>query len=59
MGGLHIGVTVADRRMLEAARKHPEEFRTLLVRKTGFSEFFVALSPKEQQELIDRTEYEE
>lgn len=59
MGGLHIGFTVADRRMLEAARKHPEEFRTLLVRKTGFSEFFVALSPKEQQELIDRTEYEE
>lgn len=57
LGGLHIGFTVADRRTLEAARKHPEEFRTLLVRKTGFSEFFVALSPKEQQELIDRTEY--
>ncbi len=59
LGGLHIGFTVADRRTLEAARRNPGEFRTLLVRKTGFSEFFVALSPQEQQELIDRTEYEE
>lgn len=57
LGGLHIGFTVASRRTLEEARRHPEEYRTLLVRKTGFSEFFIALSPAEQQELIDRTEY--
>lgn len=58
IGGLHIGFTFADRQTLEAARRHPEQYRTLLVRKTGFSEFFVALSPAEQQELIDRTEYD-
>lgn len=58
MGGLHIGFTVVRRRTLEAARQHPEDYRTLLVRKTGFSEFFVALSPQEQQEMIDRTEYD-
>lgn len=57
MGGLHIGFTIADRRTLEDARNHPDAYRTLLVRITGFSEFFVALSPQEQQALIDRTEY--
>lgn len=57
MNGLHIGFSVADRQTLESARKAPENYRTLLIRKTGFSEFFVALSPEEQQEMIDRTEY--
>ncbi len=57
MGGLHIGFSFADRQTLEDARKHPENYRTLLVRKTGFSEFFVSLSPEEMQEIIDRTEY--
>ena len=42
---------------LEDARKHPENHRSLLVRKTGFSEFYISLSPQEQQEIIDRTEY--
>jgi formate C-acetyltransferase len=57
MGGLHIGFTVVTRETLEAARREPEAYRNLLVRKTGFSEFFVSLSPQEQQELIERTEY--
>ena len=57
LGGLHIGFTVVNRRTLEAARRNPEEYRTLLIRKTGFSEFFTSLSPAEQQEIIDRTEY--
>ena len=39
-------------------KRHPADGRTLPVQKTGFSEFFVALSPQEQQELIDRTEYD-
>lgn len=57
MGGQHIGFTMADRKTLEDARRHPEQYRSLFVRKTGFSEFYVALSPGEQQEIIDRTEY--
>ena len=28
-----------------------------LIRKTGFSEYYISLSPQEQQEIIDRTEY--
>ncbi len=57
MGGLHVGFTVVKREELEKARLHPEQYRNLLVRKTGFSEFFVSLSPQEQQEMIDRTEW--
>ena len=57
LGGQHVGFTFADRATLEDARKHPADHRTLFIRKTGFSEFFVALSPAEQQEIIDRTEY--
>ncbi len=57
LGGQHVGFTMADRTTLEDARKHPENHRSLLVRKTGFSEFYISLSPLEQQEIIDRTEY--
>jgi formate C-acetyltransferase len=57
LDGQHIGFTMADRATLEDARKHPENHRSLLVRKTGFSEFYISLSPLEQQEIIDRTEY--
>jgi formate C-acetyltransferase len=57
MGGQHLGFTMVSRETLEKARQHPEEYRTLLVRKTGFSEYFIALSPAEQQDMIDRTEY--
>jgi formate C-acetyltransferase len=57
MGGQHLGFTMVSRETLEKARQHPEEYKTLLVRKTGFSEYFIALSPAEQQDMIDRTEY--
>lgn len=57
MGGQHIGFTVATRETLEKAMASPDEYRSLLVRKTGFSEYFVALSPLEQREIIARTEY--
>ncbi len=56
-GGQHIGISIVERSMLEQARQHPEEYRNLCVRKTGFSEYYVSLSPHEQQEMIDRTEY--
>ena len=57
MGGLHVGFTFASRDTLIDARAHPDRYRTLCVRLYGFSEYFVALSPEEQQELIDRTEH--
>jgi pyruvate-formate lyase len=57
LGGLHLGCTVIDRATLEAAQTHPEHHRNLCVRLYGYSEFFVALSPDEQEELLARTAY--
>ena len=56
-GGATVGYTQVDRARLEAARENPEQYRDLCVRITGFSEYFVALSPEGQQDIIDRTAY--
>ena len=57
MGGLHLGLTMVDRRTLADARKNPKQHASLCVRVTGFSEFFVSLSPAMQDDVIARTEY--
>lgn len=57
LGGIHLGFTVVDRATLLAAQASPAEFRSLCVRVTGFSEFFIALSPEAQADVIARTEH--
>ena len=57
MGGLHIGISMVNRQLLEEADKNPENYPSLLVRKFGFSEYFAALSPEFRKEIIQRTEY--
>ena len=44
---------------LEQALKYPDRYRNLIVRIGGFSARFVELSPIIQQELLQRTTYEE
>jgi formate C-acetyltransferase len=44
---------------LKDARKHPENYRTLLVRVAGYSDYFVNLKPVIQDEIIKRTEHGE
>jgi formate C-acetyltransferase len=56
-GGIHVGFSLADRKTLEDAVAKPGNYRSLCVRMYGFSEYFTALSPHEQTELISRTEY--
>ena len=57
MGGIHLGFTLVDRATLLAAQANPAKCRSLCVRITGFSEFFAALSPEGQADVIARTEY--
>ena len=57
LGGVHIGFTFIDRATLLAAQISPAEYRSLCVRVTGFSEFFAALSPESQADVIARTEH--
>ena len=54
-----IQFNVVDSRMLKDAQKKPEQYRDLLVRVAGFTQYWVEVSKPIQDELIARTEYEE
>ena len=56
-GGFEIQVNVVDKETLLAARAHPEQYQDLLVRVAGYSDYFVKLAPKTQEEVIARTEH--
>ena len=53
---MHAQINVIDKQTLENAKKHPEDFKHLLVRVVGYSTYFVSLSPEQQSEIIERTE---
>jgi len=56
-GGFEMQVNVVSRETLLAAQAHPEQYRDLLVRVAGYSDYFVMLTPKMQEEIIARTEH--
>lgn len=58
-GGCHIMVTVVGRGVLEDAVKHPENYKDLIVRVSGFSAVFINLESDIQQELMSRMLYDE
>ena len=55
-GGTYIQFNILDKKTLLEAKKHPEQYKDLVVRVGGFSAYFVSLSPEVQDELIRRTE---
>ena len=56
-GGFEMQINVIDKKILEKAVLNPEEYRDLVVRIGGYSDYFVKLSPEMQQEVILRTEH--
>jgi pyruvate-formate lyase len=56
-GGGELQINVVDSATMRAAQKNPEQYRDLVVRVAGFSEFFVNLTPDMQEEIIARTEH--
>jgi pyruvate-formate lyase len=56
-GGFEVQVNVVDRATLLAAQAQPEQYRDLVVRIGGYSDYFVGLSTEMQQEIILRTEH--
>ncbi len=54
-GGQEMQINAVDSDMLRAAQKDPAQYRDLVVRIAGFSEFFVNLTPEMQEEIIART----
>ncbi len=58
LGGHHIQFNIVDTATLYAARKSPEDYKDLLVRMAGYSDYFNDMNADLQQEVIERTENE-
>lgn len=56
-GGCQAMITVIDRGVLEDAVEHPDAYRDLIVRVSGFSAVFVNLEADIQQEIMSRVLY--
>ena len=54
VGGTALQVNVIDANTLREAQKHPDEYRNLLVRVTGYNAYFVGLGKEIQDEIIAR-----
>ena len=58
MGGHHVQFNIVDSETLHAAQQNPEEYKDLLVRMAGYSDYFNDMNEDLQQEIIERTENE-
>ena len=58
MGGHHIQFNVVDADTLRRAQERPAEYRDLIVRVAGYSDYFCDLGPELQDEIISRTAHE-
>ena len=54
--GMQVQINVVSREELRDAQAHPDRYRGLCVRVTGYSAYFVQMGTKAQEELIRRTE---
>ena len=58
MDGHHIQFNVVDSEMLKRAQEYPEQYRDLIVRVAGYSDYFCDLGNVLQDEIIARTEHQ-
>ena len=58
MDGHHVQFNVVNADTLREAQKHPEQYRDLIVRVAGYSDYFNDLGEDLQNEIIERTEHE-
>lgn len=57
MDGHHIQFNVVTAETLRKAQKNPEQYRDLIVRVAGYSDYFIDLGIDLQNEIIRRTEH--
>jgi formate C-acetyltransferase len=57
MGGMHVQFNVVDQETLKDAQKHPEKYRDLIVRVTGYSARFIDEPVEIQNNIIAQAEY--
>ena len=58
LDGHHIQFNVVDAATLRAAKANPDQYRNLIVRVAGYSDYFCDLIPSLQDEIIARTEHQ-
>lgn len=56
LDGHHIQFNVVNKELLIEAQKNPDEYKDLIVRVAGYSDYFNNLDKVLQNEIIDRTE---
>lgn len=54
----HVQFNIINKDTLLNAQKKPEKYKDLIVRVAGYSAYFTELTPKLQDELIERCEHE-
>ena len=59
LGGYHVQFNVISSKLLKKAQKTPDKYKNLLVRVAGYSAYFTELSKDVQDDLINRTVYNE
>ncbi|WP_027623090.1 4-hydroxyphenylacetate decarboxylase large subunit [Clostridium lundense] len=57
-GGFHIQYNIVDSKVLKDAQKKPENYRDLMVRVAGFTQYWCEIGKPIQDEVVARTEYE-
>jgi formate C-acetyltransferase len=58
LDGHHVQFNVVDAATLRAAQKNPQQYRDLIVRVAGYSDYFCDLGKALQDEIIARTEHQ-
>jgi formate C-acetyltransferase len=58
LDGHHVQFNVVDAATLRAAQENPEQYRDLIVRVAGYSDYFCDLGKALQDEIIARTEHQ-
>jgi formate C-acetyltransferase len=54
---MQLQVSCLSREEILDAMAHPENYRSLVVRIGGYSEYFTRLTPELQQTVLERTEH--
>ncbi|MGD0764980.1 MAG: pyruvate formate lyase family protein [Dehalococcoidia bacterium] len=57
LGGMQMQFNMVTTETLRDAMEHPEDYRNLMVRISGYNAYFVELNREMQIELIERAEY--
>lgn len=59
LGGMHLQPNVVSTETLQKAQKHPEQYRDLVVKVSGYSAYFTDLGQSIQEDIIARHQFGE